>query len=176
VLDLACGSGDVSLLLQKALPTVEIIGLDFSPPLLAQAKARGVKQTIEGDALQLPFPQNHFSAVTLAFGLRNFADRARGLNQIHQVLSPNGIFALLEFSPPPLPWKLFWDFYLFHLMPWVAQQVAQQGSSFRYLAKSISEFPTPPALNQELQACGLKILSTRSMSLGLVRLTIAQKC
>jgi ubiquinone/menaquinone biosynthesis methyltransferase len=73
VLDLACGSGDVSLLLQKALPTAEIIGLDFSPPLLAQAKARGVKQTIEGDALQLPFPTNHFSAATLAFGLRNFA-------------------------------------------------------------------------------------------------------
>ena len=176
MLDLACGSGDVSLLLQKALPTAEIIGLDFSPPLLAQAKARGVKQTIEGDALQLPFPQNHFSAATLAFGLRNFADRARGLNEIHRVLSPNGIFALLEFSPPPPPWNVFWNFYLFHLMPWVAQQVAQQGDAFRYLAKSISEFPTPPALNQELEACGLKLLSTRSMSLGLVRLTIAQKC
>ena len=175
MLDLACGSGDVSLLLQKALPTAEIIGLDFSPPLLAQAKARGVKKTIEGDALQLPFPQNHFSAATLAFGLRNFADRARGLNEIHRVLSPNGIFALLEFSPPPSPWNLFWNFYLFYLMPWVAQQVAQQGDAFRYLAKSISEFPTPPALNQELQACGLKLLSTRSMSLGLVRLTITQK-
>ena len=60
-------------------------------------------------------------------------------------------------------------------MPWVAQQVTQQGDAFRYLAKSISEFPTPPALNQELEACGLKLLSTRSMSLGLVRLTITQK-
>ena len=144
--------------------------------MVAQAKARGVKQTIEGDALQLPFPKNHFSAVTLAFGLRNFADRARGLNEIHRVLYLNGIFALLEFSPPPPPWKLFWNFYLFHLMPWVAQQVARQGNAFRYLAKSISEFPTPLALNQELQACGLKLLSTHSMPLGLVRLTIAQKC
>ncbi len=60
-------------------------------------------------------------------------------------------------------------------MPWVAQQVARQGDAFRYLAKSISEFPTPPVLNQELQACGLKLLSTRSMSLGLVRLTVTQK-
>jgi demethylmenaquinone methyltransferase/2-methoxy-6-polyprenyl-1,4-benzoquinol methylase len=81
----------------------------------------------------------------------------------------------LEFSPPPPPWNLFWNFYLFHLMPCVAQQVAQQGNAFRYLAKSISEFPTPPALSQELEACGLKLLSTRSMSLGLVRLTITQK-
>jgi len=143
--------------------------------LLEQAKARGVKKTIEGDALHLPFPDNYCTAATLAFGLRNFADRTRALNEIHRVLSPNGIFALLEFSPPPPPWKLFWNFYLFHLMPWVAQQVAQQGNAFRYLAKSISEFPTPPALNQELHDCGLKLISTRSMSLGLVRLTISQK-
>jgi len=107
--------------------------------------------------------------------LRNFADRARGLNEIYRVLSPNGIFALLEFSPPPLPWKLFWDFYLFHLMPWVAQLVSQQGNAFRYLAKSISEFPTPSALHQELHAAGLKLLSTRSISLGLVRITLCQK-
>ena len=60
-------------------------------------------------------------------------------------------------------------------MPWIAQAVASQGDAFHYLAKSISEFPTPPALNQELQTCGLKLLSTRSMSLGLVRLTLTQK-
>lgn len=129
---------------------------------------------MEGDALHLPFPDNHCTAVTLAFGLRNFADRARALNEIRRVLSPNGIFALLEFTPPPAPFKYFWNFYLSHLMPWIAQAVARQGDAFRYLAKSISEFPTPAALNQELHAAGLKLLSARSISLGLVRLTVCQ--
>ncbi|MDI9397688.1 MAG: class I SAM-dependent methyltransferase, partial [Candidatus Pacebacteria bacterium] len=112
ILDLACGSGDVSLLLHKEFPSAEVIALDFCRPLLDQAKARGVKQTVEGDALNLPFRDQTMDAATLAFGLRNFADRPKGLSEIHRVLQPGGIFALLEFNPPPFPWKFFWNFYL----------------------------------------------------------------
>lgn len=175
VLDLACGSGDVTLALQNAIPTARITGLDFCPALLAQATARGVQHVVEGDALQLPFSDESFSAVTLAFGLRNFSDRPKALREIHRVLQSGGLLALLEFSPPPFPWKLFWDFYLFRFMPWVAQRLTRQGESFRYLAQSIAQFPAPSALHHELQTAGLKLLFTRPMSLRLVRLTVCRK-
>jgi demethylmenaquinone methyltransferase/2-methoxy-6-polyprenyl-1,4-benzoquinol methylase len=175
VLDVACGSGDVALALQKAIPSAKVTGLDFSAPLLEQAKYRGLGDVVEGNALDMPFPDSQFDAVTLAFGLRNFSDRKQGLREIARVLQPGGTFALLEFSPPPLPCKLFWDFYLFILMPWVAQILTRQGNAFRYLAQSISDFPSPPDLAKELKSAGFHNQSCESMSLGLVRLTLCGK-
>ena len=171
ILDLACGSGDVTSMLRAALPKTQVIGLDFSRPLLAQAKARGLPELAEADALQLPFSDGSFDAVTIAFGLRNFSDRAAGLKEIGRVLKPGGVFGLLDFSPPPMPWKLFWNLYLHHLMPLVAQLVAKQGDSFRYLAQSIADFPAPSRLNSELASVGLKLLFSRSFSARLVLLT-----
>jgi demethylmenaquinone methyltransferase/2-methoxy-6-polyprenyl-1,4-benzoquinol methylase len=172
VLDLACGSGDVAEMLQKALPRAQVVGLDFSRSLLTQAKERGIAELAEGDALKLPFADESFDAVTIAFGLRNFSDRTKGLKEIARVLKKGAVFGLLEFSPPPLPWKLFWNLYLHHLMPWIAQLLARQGDSFRYLAQSIAEFPTPSALNHELYSASLKLLFSRSFSARLVQLTV----
>ena len=172
VLDLACGSGDVTTMLRAALPKTQVVGLDYSRSLLAQAKARGLPELAEADALQLPFSDGCFDAVTIAFGLRNFSDRTAGLKEIARVLKPGGVFGLLEFSPPPMPWKLFWNFYLHWLMPLVAQIVAKQGDSFRYLAQSIADFPSPSALNHELSSAGLKLLFSRCFSAKLVQLTV----
>ena len=172
ILDLACGSGDVTAMLRQALPQAQVVGLDFSRPLLNRAKTRGLKDLVEADALKLPFPDGSLDAVTIAFGLRNFTDRPAGLREIARVLKPSGVFGLLEFSPPPMPWKIFWNLYLHRLMPLVAQVVAQQGDSFRYLAQSIAEFPTPSALNHELASAGLKLLFSRSFSARLVQLTV----
>lgn len=172
ILDLACGSGDVTTMLQEALPQAQIVGLDFSRPLLSQAKDRGLPELAEADALKLPFADGSFDAATIAFGLRNFSDRHAGLKEIARILKPGGVFGLLEFSPPPMPWKLFWNLYLHHLMPPLAQLVARQGDSFRYLAQSIAEFPTPSALNHQLASTGLKLLFSRSLALRLVQLTI----
>jgi demethylmenaquinone methyltransferase/2-methoxy-6-polyprenyl-1,4-benzoquinol methylase len=172
VLDLACGSGDVAEMLQKALPRAQVVGLDFSRSLLTQAKERGIAELAEGDALKLPLADESFDAVTIAFGLRNFSDRASGLKEIARVCKHGAVFGLLEFSPPPMPWKIFWNLYLNQLMPLVAQLVARQGDSFRYLAQSIAEFPTPSALNHELSSAGLKLLFYRSFSARLVQLTV----
>ena len=172
ILDLACGSGDVAEMLQEALPKAQIVGLDFSRSLLKQAKERGLHELAEADALKLPFGDASFDAVTIAFGLRNFSDRAAGLREISRVLRKGAVFGLLEFSPPPMPWKIFWKLYLNHLMPLVAQWVARQGDSFRYLAQSIAEFPSPSALNHELASAGLKLLFFRSFSARLVQLTV----
>jgi demethylmenaquinone methyltransferase/2-methoxy-6-polyprenyl-1,4-benzoquinol methylase len=172
VLDLACGSGDVTEMLQKALPRAQVVGLDFSRSLLTQAKERGIAELAEGDALKLSFADESFDAVTIAFGLRNFSDRTKGLREIARVLKKGAVFGLLEFSPPPMPWKLFWNLYLHHLMPLVAQFLARRGDSFRYLAQSIAEFPTPSALNHELSSASLKLLFSRSFSARLVQLTV----
>jgi len=171
ILDLACGSGDVTTMLQQAVPKAQIVGLDFSRPLLKQAKGRGLAELAEADALKLPFADGSFDAVTIAFGLRNFSDRTAGLKEIARILKQGGVFGLLEFSPPPMPWKLFWNLYLHHFMPLVAQVVAKQGDSFRYLAQSIADFPSPSALNHELSSAGLKLLFSRSFSARLVQLT-----
>jgi demethylmenaquinone methyltransferase/2-methoxy-6-polyprenyl-1,4-benzoquinol methylase len=172
ILDLACGSGDVTTMLQETLPKSQVVGLDFSRALLTQAKGRGLATLAEGDALKLPFADSSFDAVTIAFGLRNFSNRQAGLEEIARILKPGGVFGLLEFSPPPMPWKLFWNLYLHHIMPLVAQLVAKQGDSFRYLAQSIAEFPSPSALNHELSSAGLKLLFSRSFSARLVQLTV----
>lgn len=172
LLDLACGSGDVAVLLRQNLPGTRIVGLDFSRPLLTQARERGLPALIEADALKLPFASKSFDAATLAFGLRNFSDRTAGLKEVARVLKKGGVFGLLEFSPPPFPWKLFWNLYLRHIMPAVAQVVAKQGDSFRYLAHSIDEFPAPSLLYSELGSAGLKLLHSRPMAARLVRLTV----
>ena len=172
ILDLACGSGDVTTMLQEALPKAQIVGIDFSRLLLTQAQQRGLPGLAEADALKLPFADGSLDAITIAFGLRNFSDRSAGLREIARVLKPSGVFGLLEFSPPPMPWKLFWNLYLHRLMPLVAQLVARQGESFRYLAQSIDDFPTPSALNHELASTGLKLLFSRSFSARLVQLTV----
>ena len=172
ILDLACGSGDVTEMLQKVLPKAQVVGLDFSRSLLTQAKDRGIAELAEADALKLPFADGSFDAVTIAFGLRNFSDRVSGLKEIARVLKQGAVFGLLEFSPPPMPWKIFWNLYLNRLMPLVAQLVARQGDSFRYLAQSIAEFPTPSALNHELSSAGLKLLFSRSFTWRLVQLTV----
>lgn len=175
ILDLACGSGDVTAMLREVLPKAQVVGLDFSRALLTQARKRGLSELTEADALKLPLADDSFEVVTLAFGLRNFSNRIVGLKEIVRVLKPGGVFGLLEFSPPPQPWKLFWSIYLQHLMPLLAQRVARQGDSFRYLARSIAEFPNPSALNHELAAAGLKLLFSRFFSARLVQLTVCRR-
>lgn len=175
ILDVACGSGDVALALQQSLPTAQVVGLDFCAPLLAQAKSRGLRHTIQGDALAMPCNDGQFDTVTLAFGLRNFSDRKKGLREMARVTRAGGTLALLEFSPPPMPWKLFWDFYLYFLMPVVAQILSRQGEAFRYLARSISQFPSPATLHDELISTGWPPRSARSFALGLVRLTLCRR-
>ena len=172
ILDLACGSGDVTAMLRQALPQAQVVGLDFSRPLLNRAKTRGLKDLVEADALKLPFPDGSLDAVTIAFGLRNFTDRPAGLREIARVLKPSGVFGLLEFSPPPMPWKIFWNLYLHHLMPWIAQLIAKKGDSFRYLAQSIAYFPCASGLNHKLSSAGLKLFFFRSFSARLVMLTL----
>src|SRR6202012_1980107 len=116
--DLATGSGDVLLALQRSRSATEIaVGADFCLPMLQKARAKKAPNLLAGDALRLPFPDATFDAVTIAFGLRNFADRLAGLREMRRVLRPGGRAYVLEFSHPSRWLAPLYFWHLRRIMP-----------------------------------------------------------
>ena len=130
ILDLATGSGDVLFALRQGLgDKVRLTGLDFCEPMLEQARKKREKnqlgseanQFLHGDCLQLPFEDQSFDLITISFGLRNLADREKGLSEMLRVLRPGGRLIVLEFSQPYLWFRPLYYFYLKGILPWVAR-------------------------------------------------------
>jgi len=179
ILDLATGSGDVALALARGLPAGrQILGVDFCVPMLAEADLklsaagplRSQVRFQQGDALALPLPDGSFDAVTIAFGLRNMADRHRCLTEIRRVLRPGGTAFVLEFSQP---WPLVRPLYRFHLRkiaPAVAGALTGDRSAYDYLGTSIEAFPGREDLSREFLEAGFAAVESRAMTLGVVAL------
>jgi demethylmenaquinone methyltransferase/2-methoxy-6-polyprenyl-1,4-benzoquinol methylase len=181
VLDLATGSGDVAFALARTLPpAVQITGVDFCAPMLAEAERKKPAGCANirfqlGDALSLPFAAASFDAATIAFGLRNLADRARGLAEIRRVLRPGGRLFVLEFSQPP-PWfRPFYLCYLRWVLPVLAGLVTGDRPAYVYLNESIEKFPGREALAAEIGAAGFSDISARPLTFGIVALHEAVK-
>ncbi len=184
VLDLATGSGDVAFALARDLPEgTRILGLDFSAPMLGEAERKKDLSAgkypnvsfLQGDALALPLPASSFDAVTIAFGLRNMADRARCLAEIRRVLRPGGRLFILEFSQP-WPWvRPFYTFHLRHVVPAVAGILTGDRAAYEYLGNSIGAFPDRKALSAEIGAAGFAHVSAMPMTMGVVALHAAQR-
>ncbi len=180
VLDLATGSGDVAFALSRALgPAVRIIGMDFCQPMLDQAEAK--KQAAGsaefrnidfrlGDGLDLPLADATQDAVTIAFGLRNLADRPRGLGEMRRVLRPGGRLFVLEFSQPYAWFRPLYYFYLRRLLPRIAGVVTGDREAYVYLNDTIGEFPDRPALGREISAAGFSAVKAHALTLGIVAL------
>jgi demethylmenaquinone methyltransferase/2-methoxy-6-polyprenyl-1,4-benzoquinol methylase len=180
VLDLATGSGDVAFALSRALPdTCEIIGMDFCLPMLAEAEKKQASagdrafrnvQFLPGDGLALPLPDGSFDAVTISFGLRNMADRARSFAEIRRVLSPGGRLFVLEFSQP-WPWlRPGYYFYLRHLLPAIGGWITGDRGAYEYLDISIKAFPSLTALTAEIRAAGFGTVTGSALAAGSVAL------
>lgn len=180
LLDLATGSGDVAFALARGL-TVKpaIVGMDFCQPMLAQAeqKRRAASdgrydcvRFAQGDGLNLPLPSADFDVVTIAFGLRNMADRPRALTEIRRVLRPGGALLVLEFSQPYALLRPFYFFYLKHLLPVIGGWVTGDPSAYRYLNDSIETFPGRAELEEELTAAGFTNVSSEGLTGGTVAL------
>jgi demethylmenaquinone methyltransferase/2-methoxy-6-polyprenyl-1,4-benzoquinol methylase len=174
VLDLATGSGDVLLALEKARAFTECaVGADFCLPMLQRARAKSATRLLVGDGLHLPFPSGSFDAVTIAFGLRNFADRLAGLREMRRVLRPGGRAYVLEFSHPP-PWlepAYFW--YMSDVMPKYAQFITTERGAYEYLGDSIQKFPRQPVLAGMMREAGFASASWTNLALGIVALHVA---
>ncbi len=185
ILDLATGSGDVAFALSRGLHTrTAIVGMDFCQPMLDQAElkktaagpARYANVTFrQGDGLALPLPDESFDAVTIAFGLRNLADRARGLCEMRRVLRPGGRLFVLEFSQPHAWFRPFYLFYLRRILPTLAGWTTGDRAAYVYLNETIEQFPDRAALAGESRAAGFTRVESSAMTFCIVALHEAQK-
>lgn len=167
ILDLAAGSGDLALAIKRRLPDARIVAADFSPEMLAVARAKGVEETIVADALQLPFPDRSFDCATIAFGLRNIADWAAALREMARVLATNGHLLILDFSIPKSFLRVPYRLYLHHCLPRVAAMVTGQKDAYRYLGTSIEAFPSGKDMLRLIEANGFTNAQTQLMTAGI---------
>lgn len=176
ILDLATGSGDLALALQKACPAATVTGADFCLPMLELARRKGLKRLVQADGLALPFASESFNVVTVAFGLRNMADWNAAIQEMQRVLKPDGELFILDFSLPEWePALPVYRFYLHRVLPKLAEWATQRREAYKYLGGSIELFPSGLAMNAMLQACGLVCESPQTLTFGIVRIYNGKK-
>jgi demethylmenaquinone methyltransferase/2-methoxy-6-polyprenyl-1,4-benzoquinol methylase len=161
VLDIATGTGDLAILMASTNAN-KIIGLDISAGMLSvgrkKIEERKLSQKIEmilADSENMPFEDNTFDAITVAFGVRNFENLEKGLTEILRVLKPNGIFVILETSiPEKTPYKQGYHFYSKNILPLIGKLFSKDDSAYNYLSESASLFPYGEKLNNILKKVG----------------------
>ncbi len=183
ILDIATGTADVALTLDDRSPGSRlIIGTDFTLPMLQVGaikvsvnRARRIRLAA-GDAYALPFRENTFGAVTIAFGLRNLAYRVDGLKEMARVLIPGGQVVILEFSPMdrPVIGRLF-RFYFHRVMPFIGGIISGNRGAYRYLPDSVDQFPGPVGLGQEMLEAGFTEVKCRALTMGIAYLHVGEK-
>jgi demethylmenaquinone methyltransferase/2-methoxy-6-polyprenyl-1,4-benzoquinol methylase len=154
ILDLASGSGDLALALNRACPGTTLIAADFCEPMLRKAQEKGVRALVAADGLRLPFPDNSFDALTIAFGLRNMSSWPTALAEFQRVLRPGGRLLILDFSQPRALFGTIYRWYLNNILPRVASVVTGHKGAYTYLADSIAAFPSPESLSDLLKEAG----------------------
>ena len=175
ILDLATGSGDLALALQRHVPEAAITAADFSPEMLTVARGKGVRETVLADALQLPFPDASFDCVTVAFGLRNMSDWNLALREMHRVLRASGHLLVLDFSIPTGLLRPAYRFYLHRCLPILASLVTGQKAAYDYLGGSIEEFPSGDEMLRLIETSGFGTVSAHSLTGGIATIYTAEK-
>lgn len=161
ILDIATGTGDLAILMAST-KAKRIIGLDISAGMLAvgrkKIEAKNLSEKIEmilADSEKMPFEDNTFDAITVAFGVRNFENLETGLSEILRVLKPNGLFVILETSiPEKTPYKQGYHFYSKNILPLIGKLFSKDRSAYHYLSESASVFPYGEKLNTILKKIG----------------------
>ncbi len=175
VLDLCCGTGDMTLALrrQAGKSSPNILGADFSHAMLQRAsrKTAGTPlRWIEADALSLPFPDNHFDLITSAFGFRNLANYDAGLREIRRVLRPGGEFGILDFGEPRGLVGSCYRLYFKRVLPAIGTMISGVKGPYAYLPASVARFPTPQEMLQRMQQVGFSRPSWTPYTLGIAGL------
>lgn len=173
VLDLAAGTGDITLMLQETGLTVT--AADACAPMLELANEKGVQETVVCSAENLPFDKASFDAVTIGWGYRNFSDRAKSLEEILKVLKPGGWLYILECSQPLKPLRPFHHFYMATLCPSVVSILGGNAEAYRYLAESTAQFPDAETLASDIKKAGFEMIGWKHFGLGAIALHQARK-
>jgi demethylmenaquinone methyltransferase/2-methoxy-6-polyprenyl-1,4-benzoquinol methylase len=176
VADLATGTGDLALALQKKLPDAEIAGVDFLPEMLELAKQKGLRQPVLADAMNLPFGDGSFDCVTIAFGLRNLENCTAALGEMSRVIKSNGHLLVLEFSLPTTPiLRALYRFYLHRCLPLLGSSLTGKKNAYDYLGDSIEEFPSGDAMCQLMVENGFTSPTFEPLTGGIVTIYTATK-
>jgi len=173
--DICCGTGDLTLAFAR-FSAGTVIGADFSKPMLTRAQAKARKKDrsvtfVEADALALPFRSGTLDVIGAAFGFRNLANYGEGLREMHRVLKPGGVVAILEFSRMrwPLLGPLF-RFYFHHILPRLGTWISGVAGPYHYLPESVSRFPDQDELATALRATGFVNVRYRDFTGGIAAL------
>ncbi|HQE92914.1 MAG TPA: ubiquinone/menaquinone biosynthesis methyltransferase [Anaerolineae bacterium] len=184
LLDVATGTGAVALLAAERLPDAQIVGVDLTPAMLAEARQKaGAHSTaaqriqwVHNDGLTLAFPSNTFDAVVSVFMLRNVPDVARAFDEQVRVVRPGGRVVCLEMTWPqcfPMTW--LFPLYFFGLAPLLGQLMAKDRAAYTYLPQSVRQFPAPAATAKVMEAAGLRDVSWKLKMLGTVAVFVGRK-
>lgn len=182
VLDIAGGTGDLSLAFAKKVGTTgRVVHTDINEAMLRTGRNRLIDAgvilpTLVCDAEQLPFPDAHFDVVSVAFGLRNMTHKDRALTEMCRVLKPGGKLLVLEFSKVAKPLEKVYDWYSFKILPQLGKMVAGDDASYRYLAESIRMHPGQEELKSLMQQSGFGHVDYHNMTGGVVALHVGIKC
>ena len=184
VLDVAGGTGDVSRWVARTLHPRHIQCTDLVPEMLDVARAHrdagdfcGVPIDFDVvDAQDIPYPDESYDIVTMAYGIRNMPDRPAALAEMYRVLKPGGALVCLEFSTPPNPaWRALYRFYLRHLIPFWGGLVTGDKSGFVYLSQSIQAFPDQAGLARLMEEAGFSNVTWRNYTGGIAAVHVAYK-
>ena len=182
ILDVATGTGDFAIQALEINP-VKVIGIDISDGMLSKGRAKLAErklgeriELLKGDSENIPFEENKFDAVTVAFGVRNFENLERGLKEIHRVLRPGGQLVVLEFSKPRMfPFRQIFDFYFRFILPRIGSLVSKDRSAYRYLPESVREFPDGDRFTAILKSVGFNHTACKALTFGISSVYSARK-
>lgn len=174
-LDVACGTGDLALALAEVTGAF-VVGTDFCRPMLEIAARKAVTNVteipfVEGDALNLPFADESFDAVSIAFGLRNLSSVENGLKELWRVLKPTGRVAILEFSRPVVPgFRALFQFYFTRVLPKLGGMISGSPGAYEYLPDSVSRFPDQKRLVVMMRDAGFEEVEYQNLTGGIAAL------
>ncbi|MCW5517657.1 bifunctional demethylmenaquinone methyltransferase/2-methoxy-6-polyprenyl-1,4-benzoquinol methylase UbiE [Muriicola sp. Z0-33] len=182
ILDIATGTGDLAINL-TATGAHKIVGLDISPGMLQVGKKKVIEKKLQntvemivGDSENLQFPAQHFDAVTVAFGVRNFENLEKGLSEIYRVLKPGGTLVVLETSVPvKTPFKQGYHFYTKYILPVIGKLFSKDRSAYTYLSESAAVFPHGKDFNNILGKIGFIAMENKPQTFGVASIYVAIK-
>lgn len=180
VLDVATGTGDLGLAIKKKYPEIQLVGLDYAYKMVEIAKVKAKKtglpgiMMIQGDGETLPFKNDQFAALTIAFGFRNIGHYDKALAEFFRVVEPGGSIYILEFSESNSQiFRSVYKFYFKNILPGIGAMFSRS-DAYRYLPESVEHFPTREKLGEMITDAGFENVGFRNMNFGAVTLTTAQ--
>lgn len=183
ILDVATGTGDLALAMARRMRGVQVLGVDLSENMLAEARRKATACGLDervvlslGDAERLEVADASVDVVTVAFGVRNFGDLGAGLREIARVLKPGGKVVILEFSTPRNPlFRRVYGLYSHRLLPAIGGMISKDRKAYEYLPASVDEFPAPECFMAMMREAGFKDCRARSQSLGIAQIYTGEK-